>query len=121
MFKRSVIGLAGAAVLASALAGMPAHARRLEPVAIVTEVLSRRPHQPRPLAKQGQRVRDVRRASAATLVHRVNEEAQTDAMHVLRQEVLGELARKRHQIVVGNGTGDDDAQWTPSTVLSAEC
>ena len=83
-------------------------AGRLEPLPVLAEVLAGRRHQQRPLAEQRQRVGDVRRAAAAPLVHRVDEEAQADAVHVLRQEVLGELPRKRHQVVEGDRTGDDD-------------
>src|SRR6185503_2942254 len=46
--------------------------------------------------------------AAAPLVHRVDEKTQADPVHVLRQEVLGELPRERHQIVVGDRPGDDD-------------
>ena len=60
-------------------------------------------------AQERQRVSDVRRTAAAPLVHRVDEEAEADAVHVLRQEVLGELPRERHQIVERDRTGDDDA------------
>ena len=83
----------------------------VEPLAVLAEVLARGRHQQRPLAEQRQRVGDVRRAAAAPLVHRVDEEAEADAVHVLRQEVLGELAGKRHQVVVGDRTGDDDASF----------
>ena len=84
-------------------------AGRLEPLPVVAEVLAGRRHQQRPLAEQRQRVRDVRRAAAAPLVHRVDEEAEADALHVLGQEVLGELPGKRHQVVEGDRAGDDDA------------
>src|SRR5690606_24390224 len=64
---------------------------------------------PRTLAEQRQRVGDVRRAAAAPLVHGVDQEAEAHPVHVLRQEVFREPAGKRHQVVVGDRSGDDDA------------
>jgi hypothetical protein len=80
-------------------------ARRLEPPAVVIEVLSCRAHQPRSFAEQRQRIRDIGRAAAPPLVHRVDEKAQAHALHVLRQEVLCELPREGHQVIEGDGTG----------------
>src|SRR6185503_15529807 len=37
----------------------------------------------------------------------INEEAQTDALHVFREKVLGELPGKGHQVVVGDRAGDN--------------
>ena len=72
----------------------------VEPLPVLTEVLAGSRHQQGTLAEQRQRVRDVGRAAAAPLVHRVDEEAQAQAVHVLGQEVFGELPGKRHQVVV---------------------
>ena len=69
-------------------------AGRLEPGAVVAEILPGRGHQQRPFAEQRQRVGDVRRASAAALVHRVDEKTEAQPLHVLGQQMLGELARE---------------------------
>src|SRR5262249_52364815 len=53
------------------------------------------------------------RAAATPLVHGVDQEAEADAFEMIRQEVVGELARKRHQVVVGNRAGDDDFHRRP--------
>src|SRR4029077_14968039 len=66
----------------------------LEPLPVLAEILAGGGHQQWRLAEQRQRVRDVGRAAAAPLVHRVDQEAQADALHVLREEMLGELPRK---------------------------
>jgi hypothetical protein len=84
-------------------------AGRLEPAPIFAEVLAGRRHEKGALAEQGQGVRDVRRAAAAPLVHRVHEEAQADAVDVLRQQVLGEPAGKRHQVIEGNRSGNNES------------
>ena len=94
-------------------------ARRLEPAPVVVEILTGRRHQRGPLAEQRQRVGDVRRAAAAALVHRVDEKTQAHPRHVLRQEVLGELPGKRHQVVEGDRAGDDDGH--DSVVVSVCC
>src|SRR5262249_36066048 len=70
-------------------------------------------------AEQGERVGDVRRAAAAPLVHRVDEEAEADPVHVFRQEMLGELPRKRHQVVVGDRSGDDDFHFAYFPMIGA--
>jgi hypothetical protein len=83
------------------------------------EVLTGGRHQERPFAEQRERVRDVRRAAATPLVHRIDQKAQADAIHVLRQEVLGELPRKRHQVVVGDGSGDDEFHFMYFPMIGA--
>src|SRR5205807_924059 len=94
-------------------------ARRLEPAPVLAEILAGRRHQQRTLAEQRERVRDVRRAAAAPLHHRVDEEAETDAVHVLRQEVLGEFPGERHQIVVRDPSGDDRVHFMYVPTLGA--
>ena len=83
-------------------------ARRLEPLPVVAEVLARRAHEVGLFAEQRQRVGDVRGASAAPLVHRVHQEAHAQPVQMLGQDLLGELAGERHQVVVRNRTGHDD-------------
>ena len=93
----------------------------LEPLAVLREVLAGRRHQHRPLAQQGQRVGDVGRTPAPSPVHRIDQEAQADPRQVVGQDVLGEGARERHQVVVGNRTGDDDAHGSGVDVSSMTC
>ena len=83
-------------------------AGRLEPLPVLAEVFSRRGHQARALAEQRERVRDIRRAAAAALVHRVDEKAQADPVHVFRQKVLGEFPGEGHQVIERDRAGDDD-------------
>jgi hypothetical protein len=73
--------------------------QKIEPDPIVAEVLPRGRHQRRTLAEERQRVGNIGRASAPPLVHRIDQKAQADPVHVLGQQVLGELPRKRHQVV----------------------
>src|SRR4051812_13935473 len=66
----------------------------LEPVAVLAKILPGGRHQLGPLAQKRERVGDVRRAAATTLVHGVDQKAQADAREVLGKKVLGELPRK---------------------------
>jgi hypothetical protein len=76
--------------------------RSLEPAAVLRKILPRCRHQARTLAKQRQRVGDVWRTPSSALVHRVDQEAQTDARHVLREDVLRKPPREGHQIIERN-------------------
>src|SRR5262249_1532857 len=82
---------------------------------IVAEILARRRHQQRSFAEQRQRIGNVRRAATAPLVHRIDEETQADAAQMFRQEMIGELPGKRHQVVVRDRTSHNDVHTISSS------
>jgi len=52
--------------------------------------------------------RRISRAVISSALHEVDEDAQH--VQLLRQNVLHEAARKRRNVTVSNGAGDDDSQ-----------
>jgi len=86
------------------------HPLALQPLAIVAKIRAGRGHDAWPFAQQGQVVGDVAGAASPLLAHGIHQETEADGLDLLWQNVVREVAWKRHQVVVGQGTGDNDGQ-----------
>ena len=102
-----VIGLVGVdEARCGELIGDLHHARRVHPGlvhprAVLAEVLAGRRHHQGPSAQKRQVVGDVARHPAAHALHRVHQEAHREHVDFVGQDVVLEVARKVHDVVVG--------------------
>jgi len=76
-----------------------AYAVVLQPSPVVPEVRADRADKQRPQTEHAEAVRDVGRDAAAPDGQVVHEERQRDLVQLVRDELLSELTRKRHQVV----------------------
>jgi len=80
----------------------------VQPLAVVVEVVTGRPHQRDVATEHADCVGDVA-GHAAPMNHQVvHQETQRHLLQVLGQQVFGKSTRKPHQIVGGNRTGHRD-------------
>ena len=82
---------------------------RLQPGPVLGEVLPDRTDDLGPLPHQGQVVGDIRRRAPPELLHRVDQERHAQDVHLLGEDVVLEMAREDHDVIVSNRSGDDDS------------
>jgi hypothetical protein len=91
-----------------------------QPGVVLREVGPDRADEDGPEAQQAQPVRHVGAGSAAVLDEVVHQEGERDVLHLALDELLDELPGEGHQVVGGDGAGDDDGHGTLPLDGSAE-
>ena len=84
------------------------HPVALEPLAILLEVFPDGRHDDRAFSEQSQGVGDVGGDAAPPSDQAVDQEGQAEAIEPVGQDVVAKAAGEGHQVVEGDGTGQDE-------------
>src|SRR5215212_10719717 len=75
---------------------------RIKPGTVISEILPHSCHHARPFAEQGHCIRDIGRHASPLFGHGIYEKGKTNGAQSFRENLLFEVTRKGHEVIVSN-------------------